>query len=68
MLQGPSMEIYRSIRKAHGELTLIASGGISSIRDVEELDHEGINGVIVGKAIYEKRIGLDELKSFILQN
>jgi phosphoribosylformimino-5-aminoimidazole carboxamide ribotide isomerase len=68
MLQGPSMETYRSIRQAHSELTLIASGGISSIRDVEELDHEGIDGVIVGKAIYEKRIGLNELKSFILQN
>jgi phosphoribosylformimino-5-aminoimidazole carboxamide ribotide isomerase len=68
MLQGPSIETYRSIRKAHGELTLIASGGISSMRDVEELDQEGIDGVIVGKAIYEKRIELDELKSYILSN
>jgi len=67
MLQGPSMETYRTIREEQGELTLIASGGIRSLRDVEELDRWGIDGVIVGKAIYEKRIGLDELKSFISQ-
>jgi phosphoribosylformimino-5-aminoimidazole carboxamide ribotide isomerase len=47
---------------------LIASGGISGMVDIEKLQEEGIEGVIVGKAIYEDKISLQTLESFILKN
>jgi phosphoribosylformimino-5-aminoimidazole carboxamide ribotide isomerase len=42
-------------------LHLIASGGVSSIDDIKELDAAGIPSVVFGKAIYEGRINLKEL-------
>jgi phosphoribosylformimino-5-aminoimidazole carboxamide ribotide isomerase len=68
MLEGPSLETYRKIKEQEGGIYLIASGGISSLRDIEELEREGIDGVILGKAIYEKRISLRELESYMIQN
>jgi phosphoribosylformimino-5-aminoimidazole carboxamide ribotide isomerase len=61
-LEGPSSELYRSIVQKFPELHFIASGGVSSIEDVEELRDIGCRGVIIGKAIYEGRIRLEELK------
>jgi phosphoribosylformimino-5-aminoimidazole carboxamide ribotide isomerase len=66
MLQGPSMETYGKIKKEHKDLHLIASGGISGMKDIEAVEESGIEGVIVGKAIYEGKISLDDLESFIL--
>jgi phosphoribosylformimino-5-aminoimidazole carboxamide ribotide isomerase len=60
MLQGPSTELYREILKAVN-ISLIASGGISSILDIEDIRQAGCEGVIIGKAIYEGRITLKEL-------
>jgi phosphoribosylformimino-5-aminoimidazole carboxamide ribotide isomerase len=60
MLQGPSAELYREILKAVN-ISLIASGGISSISDIEDVRQTGCEGVIIGKAIYEGRITLKEL-------
>jgi phosphoribosylformimino-5-aminoimidazole carboxamide ribotide isomerase len=60
MLQGPSTELYREILKAVN-ISLIASGGISSIRDIEDVRLAGCEGVIIGKAIYEGKITLKEL-------
>ncbi|MEN8158352.1 MAG: 1-(5-phosphoribosyl)-5-[(5-phosphoribosylamino)methylideneamino]imidazole-4-carboxamide isomerase [Bacteroidota bacterium] len=68
MLEGPSMETYGKIRKEISSLLLIASGGISNMEDIEKLDEAGIEGVIVGKAIYEKRIPLKEVENYILKN
>lgn len=61
MLQGPSIELYRKMREALPDIYLIASGGISSIEDIEALDSAGIPSVIFGKAIYEGRIRLKDL-------
>lgn len=61
MLQGPSTELYCKMREALPEIYLIASGGISSIEDIETLDSAGIPAVIFGKAIYEGRIQLKDL-------
>lgn len=63
-LAGPSIELYARIRAEIPELELIASGGVSSIEDVERLDEIGCSGVIVGKAIYENRITEKELARF----
>ncbi len=60
-LSGPNTNLYKSILKKFPKIKLIASGGIKSVKDIKELSETGITGVIVGKAIYEKRIKLDKL-------
>jgi phosphoribosylformimino-5-aminoimidazole carboxamide ribotide isomerase len=62
-LQGPSTELYIKILDRFPTIKLIASGGVSNLYDLEELDKIGVYGAIVGKAIYEKRISLSELKN-----
>ena len=62
MLQGPAIDLYREIMQAHPTCHLIASGGVSSIEDIDALDQAGIPAVVFGKAIYEGRIDLKELK------
>jgi phosphoribosylformimino-5-aminoimidazole carboxamide ribotide isomerase len=59
-LEGPSTELYKDILRSVN-IKLIASGGISSIKDIEEVDKAGCEGVIIGKAIYEGKIKLNEL-------
>lgn len=67
MLQGPSTPLYRKIMEAHPQCHLIASGGVSCIEDIIELNEAGIPAVVFGKAIYEGRIDLQELaKKFLL--
>ena len=61
-LAGPAIEIYQSMMAAYPELHLIASGGVSSIEDIQALDAAGIPAVVFGKAIYEGRIDLNELR------
>ena len=68
MLEGPSMETYKELKAEDNELHLVASGGISKMEDIELLDEAGIDGVIFGKAIYEGRIPLPTLESYILNN
>lgn len=64
MLQGASDELYEEILKKT-EIRLIASGGISCIEDVEQMKEIGCSGTIIGKAIYEGRISLNQLQNFI---
>ncbi len=63
-LAGPSTALYQKIIKQFPELHLIASGGVSNIEDLKRLRAIGCSGAIVGKAIYENRITLNELASF----
>lgn len=60
MLQGPAIELYKEIREQIPLLYLIASGGVSSIQDIEKLAEAGIPAVIFGKAIYEGKIQLKD--------
>ena len=60
-LQGPAIELYRSVMKEYPDLHLIASGGVSSIEDIQALNEAGIPAVVFGKAIYEGKINLKEL-------
>jgi phosphoribosylformimino-5-aminoimidazole carboxamide ribotide isomerase len=64
MLEGPSTELYKKIIKESKDIKLIASGGISSLQDLDELKESGLYGAITGKAIYENRISLKEIKKF----
>lgn len=61
MLQGTSNEMYQEILQTTN-VKLIASGGVSSIDDLLILSEIGCHGAIVGKAIYEGKIKLNELK------
>ncbi len=61
LLQGSSNDLYASILHEIPEIKLIASGGVSNIEDIYELEKIGCSGVIVGKAIYEGRIKLNDL-------
>lgn len=66
MLQGPSVELYKEIMAEFPDLFLIASGGVSNLKDIEVLREAGIPAVIFGKAIYEGRISMDDMKRFVL--
>ena len=63
-MSGPAFPLYENIRDMIPNLDLIASGGVSSIGDVVELERIGCSGVIVGKAIYEGRISDEELAKY----
>ena len=60
-LEGPSLALYRKILEAMPDLQLVASGGVSNLADLHALADIGCYGAILGKAIYESRISLDEL-------
>jgi phosphoribosylformimino-5-aminoimidazole carboxamide ribotide isomerase len=63
-LQGPSIDLYKKIIAKFPTLQLIASGGVSNLQDLKELSAIGCSAAIVGKAIYENRITLQELSEF----
>ncbi len=63
-LEGPAFDLYKNIVGKFPDLNFIASGGVSSMKDLEDLEKAGCRGAIVGKAIYENRISLQELKVF----
>jgi phosphoribosylformimino-5-aminoimidazole carboxamide ribotide isomerase len=66
-LEGPSIELYRKIITHFPEMKLIASGGVSSVVDLDTLAEIGCSGVIIGKAIYEHKISIKELTDFIIK-
>jgi len=61
-LEGPAVDLYKNITGKFPSLHLIASGGVSGMKDLDALEEAGCNGVIIGKAIYEGRISLAELR------
>jgi phosphoribosylformimino-5-aminoimidazole carboxamide ribotide isomerase len=63
-LEGPATELYKNLISAFPSMQIIASGGISSLEDLHQLRSAGCSGAIVGKAIYEGKIGLKELAEF----
>jgi phosphoribosylformimino-5-aminoimidazole carboxamide ribotide isomerase len=65
MLKGPSIDLYRKMLGEMPDLYLIASGGVSSIQDIEQLAEADVPAVITGKAIYEGRIKMDDLARFL---
>ena len=67
-LQGPATALYREIMTQFPQCHLIASGGVSSMNDLQELDQAGIPAVVFGKAIYEGRIALKDLALWMEEN
>jgi phosphoribosylformimino-5-aminoimidazole carboxamide ribotide isomerase len=66
LLQGPSFDLYADLMEEFQSVVFTASGGISGMDDIRELDRIGVPKVVVGKAIYEKRIKLDDIKAWSL--
>jgi phosphoribosylformimino-5-aminoimidazole carboxamide ribotide isomerase len=64
LLEGPAIDLYSKILKRLPDLKLIASGGVSEMGDIEQLENAGCAGVIVGKAIYEGRISRKQLELY----
>jgi len=65
MLEGPAIPLYQEMLQKEPEMYLIASGGVSSIADIDKLQEHRIPAVIIGKAIYEGRIALKDLAKFL---
>lgn len=66
-LMGPSLELYRKILQRFPDLYFIASGGVSGVGDIRELDRAGVPAVVFGKAFYEGRISKEELRDLFNQ-
>lgn len=64
MLQGPSDSLYTALQERFPANSFTVSGGISSMADIERLDALGLRKVIVGKAIYEKKISLKDIEQW----
>jgi len=64
-LKGPNFSLYKKLISEFPKLEIIASGGIRNIQDLKKLSKTGASGIIIGKAIYENKISLDDLKSMI---
>lgn len=64
LLAGPSIELYKKIIAQFPSLHFIASGGVSSLHDLDQLQQIGCKGAIIGKAIYENRITVKDLQLF----
>jgi phosphoribosylformimino-5-aminoimidazole carboxamide ribotide isomerase len=64
-LMGPATELYKKMIESFPEINLVASGGVSSLMDLKELKEIGCSGAIVGKAIYEGKIALQDLVRFV---
>ncbi len=64
MLQGPSVSLYKRLQRSYDQVDFTVSGGIASMDDIRRLDKEGLRKVIVGKAIYEGCITLNELEQW----
>ena len=67
MLQGPSFNLYQGLKVRFPALRIIVSGGVSALGDIRRADVLGLPGIIVGKALYEQRITLEQLR-ICLQN
>ena len=67
MLTGPSLELYYELIEKIKKISLIASGGVSSMDDLYQLEELGCTAAIIGKAIYEGKISLKELENYQLE-
>lgn len=65
LLQGPSLLAYRTLVQQFPSARFIASGGVTTIADLEQLSEAGMHGAIIGKALYEGTIALADLQQFL---
>ena len=68
LLEGPNFELYDHLVKKFPHLVVVAMGGVRSIDDVKRLEEIGVGGVMVGRALYEGKLKLDELRPYLEAN
>jgi phosphoribosylformimino-5-aminoimidazole carboxamide ribotide isomerase len=66
VMQGPNFKLYRQLMKTFPGMSILASGGVKNMDDVDKLNEIGIFAVIIGKAFYEGRIKLKELEKYLV--
>lgn len=64
VLEGPNFELYKSLKEKFPDMCIAASGGVRSIDDIKKLKDMGLYGVIVGRALYEGKINIEDLGQF----
>lgn len=64
MLQGTAIDLYVQLVNRFPDMKIIASGGVTKAEEIDQLNEKGLFAVIIGKAIYEGRISLEELEKF----
>lgn len=64
MLEGPNLRLYNGLKEIFPDIFIIASGGIKSMSDLDDLKNINCNAAVIGKAIYENKIDLKELAKF----
>lgn len=64
-LTGPAIDLYSELLEANPGVRLVASGGIADVSDLDKLNGLSMDGVIIGKAIYENRISLKQLEAYV---
>ena len=64
VMEGPSFDLYRKIVDRFSEIKLIASGGVTTMTDLQKLELDNLHGAIIGKAYYEGKLSLQQLSSF----
>jgi phosphoribosylformimino-5-aminoimidazole carboxamide ribotide isomerase len=65
LLEGPNFDLYARLKERFPDAVIAASGGVRSVEDIQQLKDIGVDGVIIGRALYEGVIKLNELKPFI---
>lgn len=65
LMKGPSTALYRKLASTFSNLYIIASGGISGMEDIRELEGTGVGAAIIGRALYEKKGFLEALAEYI---
>jgi len=64
VLEGPNFQLYQRIKDKFPNMHLAASGGVRSVDDIRRLKDMGLYAVIVGRALYEGKIKVEELREF----
>lgn len=65
MLQGIALDLYTELMKTFPGQKIIASGGVKDVEDVDAAAKLGMEGIIIGKAIYEGKISLKQLSAYV---
>jgi phosphoribosylformimino-5-aminoimidazole carboxamide ribotide isomerase len=60
LLGGPNLDLYRELKQRHPKLRIQASGGVASLDDLQALRSAAVDGVIVGRALYEGKFALEQ--------
>lgn len=65
LLEGPSFSLFEQVLERFPGIQILASGGVQNLDDVKKLNDLGVYGVIIGKALFEQKISLEELDDFV---